>query len=829
MVKTTIRKFFYQIETALKVIRGISSQTAVHRKKFDYCIDQIQLFLTSIMPTLPQAECTKEDHEINARILSTLSTLRGIMLQYILQTWMEPTTMNPSDLILLQLQSQFNDLKSLFAHYNEQLSHIFDIDEKKWQELHLIDLTAIYTSFKNYMEQETKDPETEFLVLSRISEIEEYMSKYKKDFKTTELSSPLPEQYRKWKVNYEDFKILEKIGKGFSADVYKAIYKRTNELVAIKQFKEKNLSSNHLQHYQREIAVLSLLSEKNQPFFIELVGATDTFPICIITKYMPNGGLNDKVFKKHPTQTFKNISAYAIARGMAFLHSLNIIHRDLKSLNVLLDKDDNIKICDFGFSRCAGDSGFKTLPIGTLRWMSPEIMSGKGFYTFKVDVYAYGMVLCELVNQTRPFNKMKNDQIKKLILENDIRPDLPFDMNPELRKLITRCWDRNPEVRPTFNEIVNLFESMRVMFDGTDVAEFKKYIEKLNKTTKDDEKKVKLNKMKAGTMSLREIIDDFSTNGLPSSEISLDELWNIITDFIERSNDRVKLAILLSFFFETSKLPDAVKILRNFPRNSIPYRVIDKLINFFPSNKRQKKNDKEEEFNIDTSIAVVCCRNNAAPLVLSNATNERDIILAFEVISAEDVSLDMKKLVVESITQSFHKNETGDNVKISAMRCALALKIPEIVPIDNLINSDNLLIRNHAYACIMGIGIQGKTISSNLLISIFNKALNFNNKEHEAQAALIASCSSEGNATIILDELIKNDDILNEAFQSTENEETIKKRETIIKILMNSAKHKNLFQKIQQILLNPLLEKPEPFNDEIGSLKKHIQHNENMS
>ena len=129
----------------------------------------------------------------------------------------------------------------------------------------------------------------------------------------------------------------------------------------------------------------------------------------------------------------------------------------------------------------------------------------------------------------------------------------------------------------------------------------------------------------------------------------------------------------------------------------------------------------------------------------------------------------------------------------------------------------------------MGIGIQGKTISSNLLISIFNKALNFNNKEHEAQAALIASCSSEGNATIILDELIKNDDILNEAFQSTENEETIKKRETIIKILMNSAKHKNLFQKIQQILLNPLLEKPEPFNDEIGSLKKHIQHNENMS
>ena len=176
MGATPIRKYFYQFENVLKIISTISSQTAVHRKKFDYCIDQIQSFLTSIIPTLPNTQCTKEEMNINVRIMSTFSTLRAIMLQYILQTWMEPTTMNPSDLILLQLQTQFQELQKLFSHYNEQMSHIFDIDEEKWQELHLLDITAIYTSFKNYLEQENKDSETELLVRSRIKEIEEYMS-----------------------------------------------------------------------------------------------------------------------------------------------------------------------------------------------------------------------------------------------------------------------------------------------------------------------------------------------------------------------------------------------------------------------------------------------------------------------------------------------------------------------------------------------------------------------------------------------------------------------------------------------------------------------------
>lgn len=957
-----IRKQFHRFKNALRILRTISAQTAVHRKKIEYCLDQFQFFLESIIPTLDQSECTPEEIDINDRIISTLTALRGVFTQYIIQNWIEPTITNPSDLILLQLQTQFSDLQKLFSHYNEPLSHIFDIDEKKWIELHLIDLSAIYSSFKQYSKQKTNSDQFDSIVQERMNEIEDYIQEHNTNLSEGELLSPLPKKYKKWKVDYKDFSIIEKIGSGLSAEVYLALDKRTNKYVAIKQFKEANLSGARLQLYQREIAVLSLLAEKQEPFFIKFIGATDTYPICIITKYMPNGSLRQKLRKgKNITPLFKTITAYDIARGMATLHSLSIIHRDLKSLNILLDKTDRSKICDFGFSRSISEFGYKMLPIGTIHWMAPEILSGVGIYTFKVDVYAYAMVLCELVNITKPFNNVPNDKVKDLVLHSDARPDLPLDLNPELRKLIVQCWDKDPDVRPSFAEIVRRFESMNLAFDGTDMVEFANHIKQLNKSIPIDSKKLRANMLKTGVLPLREIIDDLSRNGMQETEV--DDLWDALSTLIEKHDDKAKLSIFISYFFHTKKLFDAVTILRSFPRRSVPMKVIENLIHYYPSTKRNQRqinltnnthnsfnnqqsnnsnehthsvnqhsnntlipntsnsnnnstvnnnfnnqqstvssnaeqlinlndnntshidnndqsdlndqnnseiqqsnlssanhqsfnNDNDQQTNngnnydssnrentilnvdiesqLDTAICVLCCRNDGAALILENAINEKDIALAFEVIAAEEESLEMKDKVSTILYNKLNEQTTSslsDQIIISAMRCALVLKIPDKIPLDKVIYSENPLIRHHAYASAMGIGLQGKQINQMILQQIFKCSFHNQNEaenghkiivEREAQGALIAACTSSENAKLILSLIVNNN--FCDIFSTSNSTEAfvVEERETIIKVLMVCAKHKELHTQLKLVLeQNPFVSLPE-YEKQINNLKSRL-------
>ncbi|OHS96553.1 TKL family protein kinase [Tritrichomonas foetus] len=794
--RNLLSKQFARFRNALRILRSIVAQTAVHRKKFEYCLEVLQSFMDEVVPSITDRECTDEDMEVNNEIMATLLYLRGIFTQYILQTWMEPTITNPAHLIVIQLQTQFRDLHQLFSHYNEPISKVFDIAENVWIQLHLQDLTAILASFKQYKQSESKDSKLNGVITERMNEIQNYISEHQKNFIIKMFTSPIPEPYKKWIVNYDDFELIERIGSGLSAEVHKALDKRTKKFVAIKQFKEKSLFGSHLQFYQREIAVLSLLEEKDTPFFLKIVGATDKCPICIMTEYMPNGGLNRKLRRNTPlSPLFKTITAYDIARGMAILHSLNIIHRDLKSLNILLDQNDRIKICDFGFSRSISDAGYKTLPLGTTHWMAPEILAGLGFYSFKVDVYAYAMVLVELVNQTKPFIGYKIEEVREGVLKKDLRPILPFDLNPELRNLITQCWDKNPDKRPTFAEIVKRFESMHVFFDGTDMVEFAKHIKELNKTTPVDDKMLKINMLKTGAMSLREIIDDISENGIPEDEI--EGFWSAVPNLIERYNDRVKLSTFISFFFGTNKFSESVALLRTFPRNSIPMRIIEKLISLFPTS--------NEETN--TGIIVLCCRNEGAPLAFLKAKSEKDIILTLEVMaSQQDISINIKDKIIEKIVSEFELSES-ENIKISAMRCALSIKVPEIIPLQKIVNSENELLKKTARACLMGIGLKDIKIDTEILDSL----LNVKSSEKEAQAALIGACVNKENAEYIIEKI----------YHEIENE--IVMNEFLMKVFMQSTKHKELHSMIKSMIERAKWDEVGQYEKEVNLLKNFVQ------
>lgn len=146
---------------------------------------------------------------------------------------------------------------------------------------------------------------------------------------------------------------------------------------------------------------------------MQFIAACKKPPVfCIITEYLAGGSLGKFLHHQQPNiLPLKLVLKLAldIARGMKYLHSQGILHRDLKSENLLLGEDMCVKVADFGISclesQCGSAKGF----TGTYRWMAPEMIKEK-HHTKKVDVYSFGIVLWELLTGKTPFDNMTPEQ-----------------------------------------------------------------------------------------------------------------------------------------------------------------------------------------------------------------------------------------------------------------------------------------------------------------------------------------------------------------------------------------------------------------------------------
>jgi serine/threonine protein kinase len=153
--------------------------------------------------------------------------------------------------------------------------------------------------------------------------------------------------------------------------------------------------------FRREIEALSSL---RHPYLVEFIGATDVSPYWIVTAFMSGGALYYRLSERPPLSgTRKTIIAYDVAEGLAFLHSRGMIHRDLKSLNVLLDDAGEPCICDFGVTRMVDADRAMTGIMGTYHYMAPEVIR-KAKCNIKADVFSFGMVLWEMVMPKVPFS-----------------------------------------------------------------------------------------------------------------------------------------------------------------------------------------------------------------------------------------------------------------------------------------------------------------------------------------------------------------------------------------------------------------------------------------
>ncbi|XP_029164416.1 raf homolog serine/threonine-protein kinase Raf-like [Nylanderia fulva] len=268
-----------------------------------------------------------------------------------------------------------------------------------------------------------------------------------------------------WKLPTDRIRVGPRIGSGSFGSVYKGSY---FGLVAIKIFKVKinTLTWVQLQVFKNELDILMNVRHPNVLLF---TGYT-TKPFAIITEWCEGSSLYKHLYvfeTKFKLPTLIKI-AKQTTQGMGYLHEKNIIHRDLKSNNIFLHDDLTVKIGDFGLAtvKTQWSCGQSYQPIGSTLWMAPEVikMQEKQPYSFKSDVYAFGIVLFELLAGELPYSHVNNkDQILFMVGSGRLRPDLNklrSDTPKALKRLTEDCIKFSRNERPIFRQILDSLESI---------------------------------------------------------------------------------------------------------------------------------------------------------------------------------------------------------------------------------------------------------------------------------------------------------------------------------------------------------------------------------
>ncbi|KAG4187491.1 hypothetical protein ERO13_A08G081600v2 [Gossypium hirsutum] len=266
---------------------------------------------------------------------------------------------------------------------------------------------------------------------------------------------------RGYSANPSDYKLLEEIGYGASATVYRAIYLPFNDVVAIKCLDLDRCNSN-LDDIRREAQTMSLIDHPN------VIRAYCSFVVdrnlWVVMPFMSEGSCLHLMKIAYPDgleePAIGSILKEAL-KALDYLHRQGHIHRDVKAGNILLDNNGTVKLADFGVSACMFDAGDRQRSrntfVGTPCWMAPEVLQPGSGYNSKADIWSFGITALELAHGHAPFSKYPPMKVLLMTIQN-APPGLDYDRDKKFSKsfkeMVAMCLVKDQTKRPTAEKLL---------------------------------------------------------------------------------------------------------------------------------------------------------------------------------------------------------------------------------------------------------------------------------------------------------------------------------------------------------------------------------------
>eukprot|EP01103_Thecamoeba_quadrilineata_P000868 TRINITY_DN10760_c0_g1_i1.p1 TRINITY_DN10760_c0_g1~~TRINITY_DN10760_c0_g1_i1.p1 ORF type:complete len:726 (-),score=131.55 TRINITY_DN10760_c0_g1_i1:175-2352(-) len=269
-----------------------------------------------------------------------------------------------------------------------------------------------------------------------------------------------------WEIPYDQLNIGQQLGEGHFGVVYKAKWRGIS--VAVKELKVANIAKDEdaIKEFRKEIGIMGKLRHPNVVLFIG--GCTQPPHLCMVTEFLSGGSLFDMIHKqkRRPDLITATKMVWQTSLGLNYLHlsEPQILHRDLKSMNLLVDEHNNVKLCDFGLSCIKSRDDKVNETVGSPFWMAPEVFQGSS-YNEKADIYSFAICVYEIVTGVIPFSdKVDGNQksLKKVVemICNRQRAVIPDYVPLDLKMIINEGWAPDPEARPSMDIISDRLEKL---------------------------------------------------------------------------------------------------------------------------------------------------------------------------------------------------------------------------------------------------------------------------------------------------------------------------------------------------------------------------------
>ncbi|KAI9119412.1 hypothetical protein K1719_010087 [Acacia pycnantha] len=289
------------------------------------------------------------------------------------------------------------------------------------------------------------------------------------------------EKKEDWEIDYSKLDIKRAIDHGAYGTVYRGLYDGQDVAVKIFDWKDTDADAAAIRaSFHQEVAAWHKLNHPNVTKFVgaslgnsyvkisseQTSGEVYSFipaQACCVLEFVPGGTLKKLLMKNRRKKLDFGVAiklALDLSRGLSYLHTTKIVHRDVKTENILLDENGTAKIADFGVARIEALNPCEmTGGVGTPWYMAPEVLKGKP-YNKKCDVYSFGICLWEIYCCDLPCPTHKISHVFAGIGRQNLRPEIPRCCPSALAGIMRRCWDEDPDKRPEMAEVVRMLEAI---------------------------------------------------------------------------------------------------------------------------------------------------------------------------------------------------------------------------------------------------------------------------------------------------------------------------------------------------------------------------------